>query len=122
MDLAETAIEPVLPEQHMAALEDLACTVILRAGQLQAKLRPQLREELAGITRLLHCYYSNLIEGQQTLVTEIEAALHDDFSAEPKKRDLQQLALAHLACQRWAAEYGGSPFAEEFLCEVHRRF
>jgi Fic family protein len=122
MDLTETSIEPVLPEQNMAALEDRACAVILRSGQLQAKLRPQLREELAGITRLLHCYYSNLIEGQQTLVTEIEAALHDDFSTEPKKRDLQQLALAHLACQSWAAEYGGSPFSGDFLCEVHRRF
>jgi Fic family protein len=122
MSLTETAIEPILPEKHMGALEDTACTVILRAGRLQSKLRPQLREELAGITRLLHCYYSNLIEGQQTVVTEIEAALHDDFSAEPQKRDLQQLALAHLACQEWAAGYGGSPFAQEFLCEVHRRF
>jgi Fic family protein len=122
MSLTETAIEPVFPERESPDLENLACAVILRAGRLQAKLRPQLREELAETTRLLHCYYSNLIEGQQTQVAEIEAALQNDFSAEPKKRDLQQLALAHLACQRWAAEYKGSPFAEEFLCEIHKRF
>src|ERR1019366_3931240 len=122
MSSTEAGIEPVFPESRRQALEDLACTVILRAGQLQATLRPPLRDELAGITRLLHCYYSNLIEGQQTLVTDIEAALHNDFSAEPKKCDLQQLALAHLQCQRWAADYTGSPFAKEFICELHSRF
>jgi Fic family protein len=94
----------------------------MRAGQLEAKVRPQFREELSEVTRLMHCYYSNLIEGQQTLVPEIEAALRDDFSAEPQKRDLQKLALAHLECQRWASSYTGSPFAREFLCELHNRF
>jgi Fic family protein len=94
----------------------------MRAGQLQAKVRPQFREELCEVTRLMHCYYSNLIEGQQTMVPEIEAALRNDFSAEPEKRDLQKLALAHLECQRWAAGYAGSAFAEEFLRELHRRF
>jgi Fic family protein len=122
MPLTETSFEPAFPEQHKSDLEDLACAVILRAGRLQAKLRPPLREELAGVTRLMHCYYSNLIEGQQTLVPDIEAALRNDFSAEPEKRDLQGLALAHLACQTWAAGYEGSPFAQGFLCELHNRF
>ena len=64
----------------------------------------------------MHCYYSNLIEGQQTRVPDIEAALRHDFSAEPKKlADLQKLALAHLECQRWAAGYSASPFAPEFI-------
>jgi Fic family protein len=118
----ETSLEPVLPNRHGPDLEDLACAIIMRAGQLQAKVRPQFREELSEVTRLMHCYYSNLIEGQQTLVPEIEAALRNDFSAEPEKRDLQKLALAHLECQRWAAGYTGSPFAVEFLCELHNRF
>jgi Fic family protein len=122
MRLDDTALEPAFPEQHGPVLEDLACAIIQGAGQLQAKVRPEFREELAGVTRMMHCYYSNLIEGQQTLVPDIESALLNDFSAEPKKRDLQQLALAHLACQRWAAGYSGSPFAQEFLCELHGRF
>jgi Fic family protein len=71
---------------------------------------------------MMHCYYSNLIEGQQTLVPDIESALRNDFSTEPEKRDLQKLALAHLACQRWAVGYAGSPFARDFLCELHNRF
>jgi Fic family protein len=122
MPISETSLEPLLPERHGPDLEDLACAIIMRAGRLQAKVRPQFREELSGVTRLMHCYYSNLIEGQQTIVPEIEAALRDDFSAEPQKRDLQKLALAHLECQRWAMGYTGSPFAPEFLCELHRRF
>ena len=122
MVITETSFEPAFPEQHKARLEDLACLVLLRAGQLQAKLRPPLMEELAGVTRMMHCYYSNLIEGQQTLVPDIEAALRNDFSAEPQKRDMQGLALAHLACQTWAAGYTGSPYAQEFLCELHNRF
>src|SRR5271156_4584244 len=103
MPITETSIEPAFPRHHGPLLEDLACAVIQRSGQLRTKVSPQLREELTDITRLMHCYYSNLIEGQQTLVPDIEAALQNDFSAEPKKRDLQKLALAHLACQRWAS-------------------
>jgi Fic family protein len=122
MPLNETSIEPTFPEQEGAALEDLACLVIQRSGELKASVRAPFHEEMAEVTRLMHCYYSNLIEGQQTLVPDIEAALQNEFSKEPEKRDLQQLALAHLECQRWAAGHAGSPFAEDFLCELHRRF
>ena len=70
----------------------------------------------------MHSYFSNLVEGQQTRVQEIEAALRHDFSAEPKKRDRQKLPLAHLECQRWAAGYSASPFATEFICKFHQHF
>ncbi len=122
MPLTETAIEPVFPEQQRTALEDLACAVIENAARLEGNVRDPFRKDLAEVTRWMHCYYSNLIEGQQTRVSEIEAALHKDFSSEPEKRDLQKLALAHLSCQRWASRYNGSPFAPNFICELHRRF
>jgi Fic family protein len=120
--LTETAIEPVIPTQRLRPLEDLACTVIERSARLSATLREPLRVQLAELTRWMHCYYSNLIEGQQTRVRDIEAALQKDFATEPKKRDLQQLSLAHLEVQRWAAMQTGSPFAPEFIRELHRRF
>jgi Fic family protein len=122
MPLTESSIEPTFPEHNGVTLEDLVSSIILRAGRLQAKVRPEFREELSGVTRMMHCYYSNLIEGQHTLVPDIEAALRNDFSAEPQKRDLQELALAHLACQQWAAKYEGSPFDPDFLRELHGRF
>ena len=122
MALDHTAIEPILPEQSLPALEDVACSVLERAARLAGKVREPLRADLAELTRWMHCYYSNLIEGQPTRVRDIEAALQKDFSAEPKRHDLQQLALAHLTVQRWAADCTGSPFQREFICELHRRF
>ena len=83
MPITDVSLEPALPGSHGPGLEDRACTVIQRAGQLQAMVRPPFMEELAAVTRMMHCYYSNLIEGQQTLVPDIEAALRNDFSAEP---------------------------------------
>jgi Fic family protein len=120
--LTESALEPAFPERSRSTLEDLACEVIESAARLKGNARNPLLEDLAELTRWMHCYYSNLIEGQQTRVPDIEAALRSDFSTEPEKRDLQKLALAHLACQRWAAGFGGSPFAPDFLCELHRLF
>src|ERR1039457_7210880 len=102
MVLTETTLEPAFPEQKESALEDLACAVIEHAGRLEGKVRDPLRQDLVEVTRWMHCYYSNLIEGQHTRVPDIEAALRQDLSSEPEKSDLQQLALAHRACQRWA--------------------
>lgn len=120
--LTKTAIEPVVPVQKLRLLEDLACTVIETAARLSAKLREPLRTQVAELTRWMHCYYSNLIEGQQTRVRDIEAALKKDFAKEPEKRNLQQLSLAHLEVQRWAAAQTGSPYSTDFIRELHRRF
>jgi len=120
--LTKTAIEPVVPVQKLRLLEDLACTVVETAARLSAKLREPLRTQVAELTRWMHCYYSNLIEGQQTRVRDIEAALKKDFSKEPEKRNLQQLALAHLEVQRWAAAQTSSPYSTGFIRELHRRF
>ena len=120
--LTKTAIEPVVPVQKLQLLEDLACTVVETAARLSAKLREPLRAQVAELTRWMHCYYSNLIEGQQTRVRDIEAALKKDFATEPEKRNLQQLSLAHLEVQRWAAAQTGSPYSTVFIRELHRRF
>jgi Fic family protein len=120
--LTKTAIEPVIPSQKLRPLEDLACTIVERSARLSAKLREPLRAQVAELTRWMHCYYSNLIEGQQTRVRDIEAALKKEFAADPKKRDLQQLSLAHLEVQRWAAAQTGSPFSADFIRELHGRF
>jgi len=71
----KTAIEPVIPVQKLRPLEDLACTIVERSVRLSAKLREPLRVQIAELTRWMHCYYSNPIEGQQTRVRDIEAAL-----------------------------------------------
>lgn len=120
--MTQTAIEPVIPTHGLRPLEDMACGIVEQSARLSAKLSAPLRLQLAGLTRWMHCYYSNLIEGQQTRVRDIEAALKQDFAAEPGKRNLQQLSLAHLAVQKWAAERNDSPFAPGFIRELHARF
>jgi Fic family protein len=73
----------------------------------------------------MNCYYSNLIEGHDTHPVDIERALKDDYSQDPKKRDLQLEAKAHIAVQRWIDE-GGLPetraVSAEGILEIHRRF
>ena len=120
--LTKTAIEPVIPTQRLQPLEDLACTVLESAARLSAKVREPLRADIAELTRWMHCYYSNLIEGQQTRVRDIEAALKKDFAAEPQKRNLQKLALAHLEVQRWAQAADAPPHSATFIRELHHRF
>jgi Fic family protein len=79
---------------------------------------------LADLVRAMNCYYSNLIEGHDTHPIDIERALKNDYSADPKKRNLQLEAKAHIAVQQWIDEGGldGHAFTVEGIREVHRRF
>lgn len=56
----------------------------------------------------MNCYYSNLIEGHDTHPVDIERALNGDYSGDPKKRDLQLEAKAHIEVQQWI-DAGGLP-------------
>jgi Fic family protein len=72
----------------------------------------------------MNCYYSNLIEGHDTHPIDIERALKSDYSADPKKRDLQQEAKAHITVQRWidTGNFRGRATTSEGVRELHRRF
>jgi Fic family protein len=79
---------------------------------------------LADLVRAMNCYYSNLIEGHDTHPVDIERALRNDYSADPKKRDLQLEAKAHVTVQRWIDQgaLAGRAVTTEGICELHRRF
>jgi Fic family protein len=79
---------------------------------------------LAKLVRTMNCYYSNLIEGHATHPVDIERALQNDYSREPKKRDLQLEAKAHIVVQEWIDNSGvkGRVFDVESIRDVHRRF
>ena len=72
----------------------------------------------------MNCYYSNLIEGHHTHPVDIERAMNEDYANEPKKRDLQLEARAHIAVQQWIDDGGLATDAvgSEAICEIHRRF
>lgn len=93
-------MEPMVPDDAAQALEDEVVPLIAEANQLAGRLNPILRESIGDLVRSMNCYYSNLIEGHDTHPRDIDRALANDFSTEPKKRDLQQEAVAHIHVQR----------------------
>jgi hypothetical protein len=54
----------------------------------------------------MNCYYSNLIEGHSTHPIAIERAMRKNYDEDPKKRNLQIEAEAHVAVQRWIDQRG----------------
>jgi Fic family protein len=56
---------------------------------------------------------------------DIERALNNDYSNDPRKRDLQLEARAHITVQRWIDGGGlksGAAVSTEGIREIHRRF
>jgi Fic family protein len=79
---------------------------------------------LATLVRAMNCYYSNLIEDHNTHPVDIERALKQDYSTDPKKRNLQLEARAHVTVQGWIDQGAltGTAVTAQALCEIHRRF
>ena len=90
----------MVPGEESHQLDDDVLPLIAEANQLAGRIHPILRESIGELVRSMNCYYSNLIEGHDTHPLDIERALANDFSSEPKKRDLQKEAVAHIHVQR----------------------
>lgn len=93
-------MEPMVPEETARALEDEVVPLIAEASQLAGRIHPILRDSIGDLVRSMNCYYSNLIEGHDTHPRDIDRALANDFSSEPKKRELQKEAVAHIHVQQ----------------------
>ena len=122
-----TQMEPLLvskASRHRGELVDMALELAQRAAGLRRSLPESVIKSLSGLVRAMNCYYSNLIEGHDTHLADIEKALKDDYSADIEKRSLQLEARAHMAVQEWidegGLEYGATAFAS--LREIHYRF
>lgn len=120
-------MEPMLvPEDSRARakLAELAFELSKASAAFRASLPVGLTAPLADLVRSMNCYYSNLIEGHNTHPVDIEKAIHNDLSKDPKKRDLQLEAKAHIAVQRWIDEgnLDGRELTTEGLFEIHRQF
>ena len=105
-------------------LNDLALELAEQSAAFSARLPGTIASALADLVRAINCYYSNLIEGHDTHPIDIERALQGDYSANPKKSDLQLEAKAHITVQRWIDEGGlQEPVtAPASIAELHRRF
>ena len=120
-------MEPLLigeTSRHRGPLADLAIDLAAASAGFRRSLPDRVHVALADLVRAMNCYYSNLIEGHDTHPIDIERALRDDYSSDPRKRDLQLEARAHIAVQQWIDAGGlrGRAHRREGLCETHRRF
>lgn len=120
-------IEPTLLDSPNGKTVDLLTDLNARAVVLGRSLHPRTAQQLASLVRLMNAYYSNLIEGHDTLPREIERALEGDFDEDEKRRNLQIEAAAHVRVQEHIDELAiegrlPSPTSIEFVCHLHEEF
>lgn len=120
-------MEPVIlgeNSKHRASLAELVFDLTKRASGFQRSLPNGVHQALVQLVRSMNCYYSNLIEGHNTHPIDIERALHNDYSSDTRKRDLQLEAKAHIEVQTWIEEDGlrAAPTSIASILEIHRRF
>lgn len=94
-----TLMEPMLPSLISSELQDLGIDLSEKAAHLAGMVHPIVQLSIGDLVRSMNCYYSNLIEGHNTHPRDIDRALKGEFSTEPKKRELQFEAKAHILLQ-----------------------
>lgn len=92
-------IEPARIERTPEEIADLIADLSARTAVLGARLHPETAGSLAGLTRIMNTYYSNLIEGHNTRPRDIERALAEEFDTDTARRNLQLEARAHVRVQ-----------------------
>jgi Fic family protein len=95
-------LEPLLPSEQAIFRSDLpylALGLEPKAAALAGGVSPVAAWVLEKHMRVIHSYYSNLIEGNATHPREIRQAMAGDYSQDPAKCDLQLESVAHIAVQ-----------------------
>lgn len=116
-----------MPTSNIGSLNELAADLMKKSASLNAQINPKTAASVKELLRSMNSYYSNLIEGQNTHPTSIDNALKKNFETDPKKRDLQRLALAHIETQKNAeAKLISDPKTNvtgiEFVKWLHKEF
>lgn len=121
---ASLTLLPGSEQPSWPALRDLAFLLASETNALTGRLSPGTAMAIGDLVRGMNCYYSNLIEGHDTRPIDIERALRADFSAEPRRRDLQLEAAAHISVQAAidAGKLDGFTAPSALMLEIHRRF
>ena len=108
--------EPLLPgEAQMAPLLEKASDLTRATARLGSGTMSVAKDELRKLLRRMNSYYTNKIEGEHTRPSEIDRALHKDFSDKPDVARKQRLAIAHIraeeVCERAIDERAGDAAA-----------
>ncbi len=106
-------------------LIERADALALKSAKLTGNHSIEILDTIREHLRIINSYYSNRIESEGTHPLNIEAAMHRNFSDNPRERSLQQLSLAHMQTQRWIEENAPltpSPYDKPFICAIHGHF
>ena len=121
-------IEPCfIGEYTPTETSDLVADLVGKSSNLSAWLNPTTAESLSSIVRMMNCYYSNLIEGHNTKLEDIERAINSDFESDSGKRNLQIEAFAHVRVQskidkKYINGELHNPASIEFISWLHKEF
>ncbi|HLB31096.1 MAG TPA: Fic family protein [Gammaproteobacteria bacterium] len=119
-----SSMEPMLPSPLTGELQDLALELTDQAARLAGTLHTDVARAVGNLVRSMNCYYSNLIEGHDTHPRDIDRALKEDYSTEPRKRDLQLEARAHIRLQQLIDSSGTEEniVSAPYILWLHKEF
>ena len=118
-------MEPLLIDATRLAHQELlglAQQLSEASAALDARLSPLTAQGMSALVMGMNCYYSNLLEGHQTLPIDIDAAIVH-LKQNKGHRDLKNLAAAHIETDRWAraCDLQSMPLTE-FIKNAHATF
>jgi Fic family protein len=89
--------EPLMPGSHkMAPLLERASDLARAAARLTLPAGQLPMRQLGALLRRMNSYYTNRLEGEHTRPSEIERALHHDYSPNADLARRQRLAVVHI--------------------------
>jgi Fic family protein len=112
--------EPLMPGEHLAGpLLEKAHRLMLASTSATGLADHTVMHSLAPLLRSMNSYYTNKIEGQHTLPSELASALKKQFSPDALVQRKQRMALAHMATEAWAeTHYSQTAWQQLFAPEV----
>jgi Fic family protein len=119
--------EPLLPgEAGVNALLEKAHKLHELAHKSTGRADASVMQALAPFLRNMNSYYTNKIEGQHTLPSQLEGALRQQFSSDIQVRRKQHVALAHIDAEKWAEQHWRNTswrelFEPEVLTSLHEQ-
>jgi Fic family protein len=119
--------EPLLPgERGLNPLLEKAHELLALAHRSTGRADVSVMQALAPFLRSMNSYYTNKIEGQHTLPSQLEGALRQQFSTDAQVRRKQRVALAHIEAEKWAEQHWQGVswrelFEPEVLATLHQR-
>ncbi len=128
MSISLSRFTPFLPSEDIlskSGLPDLAVKLSVASAELNGQVAPETHKKIKQHMAVINSYYSNLIEGNNTLPFEIRAAQAGNFSKDSSKRDLQLESLAHIAVQQWVDEQTldvSDLYTPAFIQSIHKEF